>query len=293
MRAACEEGLHENGLIESRKFRILTVDSQEYLSDRIGNPRHCRPRSVGGQAQRDCPRCFSGRLLYGATVQRLFDYQRRQYPHAGKRATGHRPQTAEDRQPCRDSRPARIAGATGQVREPVAQTEWILRGQDNIERDYMIATCPFVLAVDRIYDLKYRYINPEHKTLFPEEIDTDEPYVIREALNNAIAHQDYTLGGQVNAAEYDDKLVFSNKGSFIPGNIGQVPANDAPKEQYRNLFLGNGHGRVENGRYDRQRHPQDAPCSCSDDAKPAVVGGFRSTCCRTRGSPAAGTVRCV
>lgn len=72
--------------------------------------------------------------------------------------------------------------------------------------------------------------------MFPEEIDTDEPYVIREALNNAIAHQDYTLGGQVNAAEYDDKLVFSNKGSFIPGNIGQVPANDAPKEQYRIYF---------------------------------------------------------
>ena len=86
-----------------------------------------------------------------------------------------------------------------------------------------IVSCPFILAVDRIYDkirnLKYRYINPEHKTLFPEEIDTYEPYVIREALNNAIAHQDYMLGGQINVVEYDDKLVFSNKGSFIPGNI--------------------------------------------------------------------------
>ena len=123
----------------------------------------------------------------------------------------------------------------------VAKIKWILRGQDNIERDYMIATCPFVLAVDRIYDkirnLKYRYINPEHKTLFPEEIDTYEPYVIREALNNAIAHQDYTLGGQINVMEYDDKLVFSNKGSFIPGNIEQVLVNDAPEENYRNQFL--------------------------------------------------------
>lgn len=53
----------------------------------------------------------------------------------------------------------------------VAKIKWILRGQDNIERDYMIASCPFILAVDRIYDkirnLKYRYINPEHKTLLP------------------------------------------------------------------------------------------------------------------------------
>lgn len=123
----------------------------------------------------------------------------------------------------------------------VAKIKWILRGQDNIERDYMIASCPFILAVDRIYDkirnLKYRYINPEHKTLFPEEIDTYEPYVIREALNNAIAHQDYTLGGQINVVEYDDKLVFSNKGSFIPGNIERVLINDAPEENYRNQFL--------------------------------------------------------
>lgn len=123
----------------------------------------------------------------------------------------------------------------------VAKIKWILRGQDNIERDYMIAACPFILAVDRIYDkirnLKYRYINPEYKTLFPEEIDTYEPYVIREALNNAIAHQDYTLGGQINVVEYDDKLVFSNKGSFIPGNIERVLINDAPEERYRNQFL--------------------------------------------------------
>ncbi len=123
----------------------------------------------------------------------------------------------------------------------VAKIKWILRGQDNIERDYMIASCPFILAVDRIYDkirnLKYRYINPELKTLFPEEIDTYEPYVIREALNNAIAHQDYTLGGQINVVEYDDKLVFSNKGSFIPGNIERVLVSDAPEERYRNQFL--------------------------------------------------------
>ena len=60
----------------------------------------------------------------------------------------------------------------------VAKIKWILRGPDNVERDYMIASCPFILAVDKIYDkirnLKYRYINPEYKTLFPEEIDTYE-----------------------------------------------------------------------------------------------------------------------
>lgn len=56
-------------------------------------------------------------------------------------------------------------------------------------------------------------------------------------MNNAIAHQDYTLGGQINVVEYDDKLVFSNKGSFIPGNIERVLVSDAPEERYRNQFL--------------------------------------------------------
>ena len=123
----------------------------------------------------------------------------------------------------------------------VAKIKWILKDVKGAERDYMIATCPFVLAVDRIYDrirnLKYRYINTEFKTLFPEEIDTYEPYVIREAINNAIAHQDYTMGGQINVVEYDDKLVFSNKGSFIPGTIENVLESNAPEESYRNPFL--------------------------------------------------------
>lgn len=123
----------------------------------------------------------------------------------------------------------------------VAKIKWILKDADNNERDYMIVSCPFVLAVDRVYDkirnLKYRYINTELKTLFPEEIDTYEPYVIREAMNNAIAHQDYTKGGQINVVEYGDRLVFSNKGSFIPGCIENVLENDAPEESYRNQFL--------------------------------------------------------
>ena len=75
--------------------------------------------------------------------------------------------------------------------------------------------------------MKYRYINPEFRTLFPDEVDTYEPYVIREAINNAIAHQDYTLGGEINVIEYEDKLVFTNKGNFIPQSIDNVLKEDA------------------------------------------------------------------
>ncbi len=123
----------------------------------------------------------------------------------------------------------------------VAQIRWILKDSQGNERDYEIKGCPFILNAEAIFrkirNLKYRYINPEFRTLFPEEVDTYEPYVIREALNNAIAHQDYTLGGQINVVEYEDKLVFSNKGSFIPQSISNVLESDAPEEVYRNPFL--------------------------------------------------------
>lgn len=122
-----------------------------------------------------------------------------------------------------------------------AKIRWIVKDSLGVERDYLIKSCPMILSVDEIYakirNLKYRHINPALQTLFPEEIDTYEPYVIREAMNNAIAHQDYSMGGMINVVEYEDKLVFTNMGSFIPGSVRKVLESDAPEEQYHNKFL--------------------------------------------------------
>jgi ATP-dependent DNA helicase RecG len=110
------------------------------------------------------------------------------------------------------------------------------RGND---KDYHIESCPLLLAVDKIYakirNLKYRYI--KNGTLFPDEVDQYEPFVIREAINNCIAHQDYTRGGRINAVEMEDQLIFTNLGSFIPGSVEKVVKEDAPEEHYRNRFL--------------------------------------------------------
>lgn len=123
----------------------------------------------------------------------------------------------------------------------VAKIRWILKDSQGVERDYILKSCPFLLSIEEVYrkirNLKYRYINPEFRTLFPEEVDTYEPYVIREAINNAVAHQDYTQAGQINVVEYEDKLVFTNRGEFIPKNISNVLKEDAPEEIYRNPFL--------------------------------------------------------
>ena len=129
------------------------------------------------------------------------------------------------------------------VKPSIPSIKWILKDRDGLERDYEIFHCPLILGIEKaaakVRNLKYRYINPELQTIFPDEVDTYDPYVIREALNNAVAHLDYTLSGQVTLVEFEDKLVFSNKGSFIPGNIENVLKDDAPEINYRNEFLAN------------------------------------------------------
>ncbi len=125
----------------------------------------------------------------------------------------------------------------------VARIRWIYKDSSGVERDFCIETCPFVIAAEKIYDkirnFKYRYMNSALLSLVPEELDTYDPFIIREALNNAIAHQDYRCYGMINVIEEEDRLIFSNLGSFIPNSIKNVLENDAPEENYRNRFLAN------------------------------------------------------
>lgn len=120
-----------------------------------------------------------------------------------------------------------------------AKIRWLLKDASGNDKDYMIVGCPFLLAVDKIYyrirNLKYRYL--KDGTLFPDEVNQYEPFIIREALNNCIAHQDYTKNGRINVVELDDQLIFTNLGSFIPGSIERVVKENAPEEYYRNRFL--------------------------------------------------------
>lgn len=121
----------------------------------------------------------------------------------------------------------------------VSKIRWLLKDARGHDKDYHIESCPMLLAVDKIYakirNLKYRYIKED--TLFPDEVDQYEPFVIREAINNCIAHQDYNKGGFINVIEMEDQLIFTNLGSFIPGPVEKVVMEDAPEEHYRNRFL--------------------------------------------------------
>lgn len=122
-----------------------------------------------------------------------------------------------------------------------AKIRWILKDENGIEKDYLIVGMPILLAVDKVYNkirnLKYRYL--QEGSLFPEEMSQYEPYSIREALNNALAHQDYAKHGRINVVEMPDQLIFTNLGEFIPGSVENVINDNAPEEEYRNPFLAN------------------------------------------------------
>ena len=119
---------------------------------------------------------------------------------------------------------------------------WILKDKDNIEKDHAHFFNPLIFAVkqvsSKIRNLKYRYIKSD--TLFPDEVDQYDPYIIREALHNCIAHQDYTLGERITIVENEDGyLIFSNSGGFIPESVEEVVISESPESKYRNPFLSN------------------------------------------------------
>ena len=76
-------------------------------------------------------------------------------------------------------------------------------------------------------------------TLFPNEVDQYDNYILRELLNNCIVHQNYRLQGIINIIEYKDKITITNEGQFIPINVENVLKDGFSSPYYRNQFLAN------------------------------------------------------
>ncbi|MDO5147164.1 MAG: putative DNA binding domain-containing protein [Eubacteriales bacterium] len=124
----------------------------------------------------------------------------------------------------------------------IPRITWTLYNADNSVKTYEHFDMPLLLAVDKVYsrirNVKYRYIAGQ-QTLFPDEVDQYEPELIKEIINNCIAHQDYRLRGKINVEEFEDKLVFINEGGFIPETIEQALEPGYKPPYYRNVFLCN------------------------------------------------------
>jgi len=82
--------------------------------------------------------------------------------------------------------------------------------------DYQHFEIPFLFAIDelmsKINNKTYRYFADE--SLIPTPIPTYDTWVIREALNNAIAHQDYHKQQRTIIIETPHKITFENAGNF-------------------------------------------------------------------------------
>ena len=117
---------------------------------------------------------------------------------------------------------------------------WSLYGSNGLVKAYEHIDMPMIFAVDRTYNKirneLYRYI-PGEGTLFPDVVKSYNEDVVKEILNNCIAHSNYQLRGKINVLEYEDKLVFMNEGDFIPETVERTLEAGYRPPYYRNPFL--------------------------------------------------------
>lgn len=116
---------------------------------------------------------------------------------------------------------------------------WVLRDAQNRAISSQHFGTPLLLSTDQVF-ARIRNVTIEHMpdgTLFPTALPQYDRWVIREALHNCVAHQDYRLGGKINLVEHPDRLVFSNLGQFIPPSVEWMLEHQSPPEHYRNQWL--------------------------------------------------------
>ncbi len=116
----------------------------------------------------------------------------------------------------------------------------ILRAADSTTMDSEIYGIPFLLAIDQvcseIHNLRYEVFTGSALSLV--RMDVYDPAMIREALNNCVAHQDYLRSEYITVVEQDrESITFTNAGYFIPESVADVLDNDSPPRFYRNKCL--------------------------------------------------------
>lgn len=98
---------------------------------------------------------------------------------------------------------------------------------------------PFILATTSLYsrirNVQIRVL-PQDQMLTTEVPKYNQKSVL-EALNNCIAHQDYSRGERVIVTEYVDRLTFWNGGSFFEGQPTDYVSGNITPHRYRNPLL--------------------------------------------------------
>ena len=117
-----------------------------------------------------------------------------------------------------------------------AQITWKLATE---EEAYEHFGPPFLLAIEKVFsrirNVKFR-IQALNRIL-PVEVDKYDAKIVLEALNNCIAHQDYTQNARIIVVEKPDRLIFQNRGNFFDGSVEEYVLWERTPERYRNTFL--------------------------------------------------------
>lgn len=124
--------------------------------------------------------------------------------------------------------------------DAVPEVSWRLYNSVGDTKDYEIFKIPYITVGDRVLEkirnLTYRYM-PDQMTLFPMETLQYDMWMLHELINNCIAHSQYTLGGRIYLNEFEDKLLLTNPGTFLPGSIEPVLKPSYSPPFYRNQLL--------------------------------------------------------
>lgn len=122
----------------------------------------------------------------------------------------------------------------------VPEISWRLYDSRGNIKDYEIFKIPFITVSDRVFlkirNLTYRYM-PNQLSLFPTETKQYDMWLLRELMNNCIVHSDYSIGGRIYVNEFDDKIILTNPGTFLPGSIEPVLKPSYNPPYYRNQLL--------------------------------------------------------
>lgn len=117
---------------------------------------------------------------------------------------------------------------------------WRLIDADGEIKDYEIFTIPFITVTEKLFakirNLTYRYM-PNQLSLFPKETQQYDTWLLRELLNNCIAHSNYVLGGRIYVNEEEDCISIVNPGDFLPQKIENVLQKNYNPPFYRNQLL--------------------------------------------------------
>lgn len=87
-----------------------------------------------------------------------------------------------------------------------------------------------------IIQKQHRYM-PNQQSLFPMETEQYDTWMLRELLNNCIAHSYYQSGERIYVNECEDSIVITNPGSFLPQTVEAVLQPTYNPPFYRNQLL--------------------------------------------------------